>query len=202
MFILGPDHLAALLPPSVGQTFLGGMKIGAVWGLGHGISATMLGLAAFFLKGRIGLKIKYLQGLSTLAESAVGISLLLIGAIGIKENIESREGDDSNGAVVAPLKSLKAIFANGFLHGFSWDGAPSVAPALAMTTWSSALSFLVAYCVGTMLAMSVTAGVVGESSLRIGKAVNSPTFTRNLSFGSSLLAIGIGIFWIAQALLH
>ena len=30
---------------------------------------------------------------------------------------------------------IRAIFANGILHGFSWDGAPSLAPALAMTSW-------------------------------------------------------------------
>ena len=161
----------------------------------------MLGLGAFFLKGKISSKFSFLQGLSTLAESAVGLSLLIIGAIGIKENLDSDVwGPDGDG--VAPLKSKKAIFANGFLHGFSWDGAPSLAPALAMTSWSSALSFLAAYCVGTMLAMSLTAGIVAESSLRLGKAVKDPKFTRNLSLGSSGLAIIIGLFWIVKAFLH
>ena len=38
-------------------------------------------------------------------------------------------------SLMIPMYYLRAIFANGILHGFSWDGAPSLAPALAMTSW-------------------------------------------------------------------
>jgi hypothetical protein len=44
--------------------------------------------------------------------------------------------------------------------------------------------------------MSATAGAVGESTLRLNKIVQSKDLTRNLSIGSSLVAIGVGIFWI------
>ena len=202
--ITGPDHLAAILPPSVGQRGWIGLRIGATWGLGHGVSAIFLGICAYFLKGRMSSKFRFLQQLSTLAESAVGVSLLAIGFLGIKENLESDNTDghgdgDGTDLQLGGVKTSKAIFANGVLHGFSWDGAPSLAPALAMTSWHSALSFLLAYCVGTMIAMAVTAGLVGEGSVRLGKAINSPSLPKQLSFGSSCIAIIIGAYWLLLA---
>lgn len=206
--ITGPDHLAALIPPSIGHAGWYGMKLGATWGLGHGISAIFLGLSAFFLKGKVSNRFKFLQKLSTLAESTVGISLIVIGFIGIKENLEKEEenkvwtdenkqkGDED--VTPSTLKSSQAIFANGILHGFSWDGAPSLAPALTMTTWRGALSFLVSYCIGTMIAMSLASGAVSEGSLRLGKAINNPDLPRNLSLVSSLIAIIIGVYWVVQ----
>ncbi|CAN0493441.1 unnamed protein product, partial [Hapterophycus canaliculatus] len=43
--VSGPDHLAALLPRIMGQKWHNSMRIGATWGLGHGFSATFIGLA-------------------------------------------------------------------------------------------------------------------------------------------------------------
>lgn len=43
--VSGPDHLAALLPRIMGQKWHKSMRIGATWGLGHGFSATVIGLA-------------------------------------------------------------------------------------------------------------------------------------------------------------
>jgi hypothetical protein len=177
------------------------MKIGATWGLGHGISTTGLGLAAYFLKGKLTKSFTALSRLSKFTEVIVGLSLLSIGFIGIKESREQGEEDHHDHEDNSRMSSTKAIFANGFLHGFSWDGAPSLAPAIAMTSWASALTFLLAYCFGTTAAMSMTAGAVGESSLRISKAFNNKTFARTVSLLSSVLALSVGLFWIAQALI-
>ena len=96
--------------------------------------------------------------------------------------------------ITVSKKPIKAIFFNGIIHGLSWDGAPSIAPALAMSSWSTALSFLASYCFGTMAAMSIVAGLIGEGSSRLGKAANSPDLPRNLSLGSSIVAILIGFY--------
>lgn len=96
--------------------------------------------------------------------------------------------------ITVSRKPIKAIFFNGIIHGLSWDGAPSIAPALAMSSWSTALSFLASYCFGTMVAMSIVAGLIGEGSSRLGKAANSPDLPRNLSLGSSIVAILIGFY--------
>lgn len=49
--VSGPDHLAALLPRIMGQKWHNSMRIGATWGLGHGFSATVIGLAVSLCGG-------------------------------------------------------------------------------------------------------------------------------------------------------
>lgn len=109
--------------------------------------------------------------MGTWTEGLVGVSLIAIGLLGLKESLldyhgpthESEASDAtvqrsvgaagySPGAGVArETGGGRAIFLNGILHGFSWDGAPSLAPALALSSWSSVLWFLLAYCSGTMV---------------------------------------------------
>eukprot|EP01033_Poteriospumella_lacustris_P004535 gene4536-3242_t len=200
--ITGPDHIAALLPSSVGKSAFVGAKAGAIWGLGHGLSAVILGYCAFFLKGTLSGRFSYLKHLTSFAENAVGVSLVVIGLMGVKESLEKDEPHEGEveGSETSKGKgtSSRAIFANGLLHGFSWDGAPSIAPAVAMTSWRSASYFLLAYSLGTVIAMSISAGAIGGLSSKLGKFSQAPDFPKKLSLYSSLLAVGIGIYWIAQ----
>lgn len=199
--VTGPDHIAALLPSSVGQRWFTGMRIGAAWGLGHGFSAMLMGLFAFLLKDKIKSQFAVVEKLSSVAESAVGVSLLLIGALGLKEALfDAKPDSDEAEPRISSLKSNTAIFSNGVLHGFSWDGAPSLAPALTLSSWRSVVFFLLSYCFGTMLAMSATAGAVGEGSIRLGEATKNPELPQKLSIISSVVAIFIGLFWIVQAM--
>lgn len=174
--------------------------MGALWGLGHGFSATLLGASAFFLKGKLSKQFAIIEKVSNLANSAVGVSLLLIGLIGIKESME--EGPlDSDGDENNKKGTYGAIFANGVLHGFSWDGVPSIAPAIAMSSWQSAAIFLASYSIGTIIAMSFSAGTVSSLSSGLGKVANDPKLPKKLSFFSSLFAMLIGIYWVVQAFL-
>lgn len=192
--------MAALLPSTVGKSLWVGARSGAIWGLGHGLSAIVLGLCAFFLKGKLTGQFSALEKLTYFAESAVGVSLVAIGLLGVKESIEASK--DSDHSKESSGMSSSAIFANGVLHGFSWDGAPSLAPAIAMSSWRAACSFLLAYSVGTVIAMSISAGTIGALSSRIGKMSKTPDFPRGLSFFSSLLAMVVGLYWIAQSILR
>lgn len=164
------------------------------------MSAIFLGLCAFFLKGKLTGRFSVLQKLTNLAESAVGVSLVAIGLLGVKESMEVDHSAES-GEPTKKSMSSGAIFANGVLHGFSWDGAPSIAPAVAMTSWRSAIYFLLAYSMGTVVAMSVSAGTIGALSSRLGQISQAPDFPRGLSFFSSLLAVFIGLYWIVQGFL-
>ena len=119
--------------------------------MGHGVSATIIGVLAFGLKNRLKNNMgssltKVLSGMSHVTEIAVGLSLILIGAMGIREAREWKEEIVEGGST--PPKSLsaaatetgvkhnaqkRAVIFNGVLHGFSWDGAPSLAPAASAT---------------------------------------------------------------------
>merc|ERR1712070_863263 len=87
-----------------------------------------------------------LHGVSQLMEAAVGLSLIVIGAMGLREAREWGEEIDSLpahslSAAVSPNETTqinnrnRAVLFNGLLHGFSWDGAPSLAPASAVANW-------------------------------------------------------------------
>ncbi len=171
--------------------------------MGHGVSATLLGLTAFGLKNRIS-SMPQMRGLligaSSAMEIAVGASLILIGLLGIKEarefgeEMEEAANTDSGDEAVEKAQKRAVVF-NGILHGFSWDGAPSLAPAVAVATWKGSISFLIAYALGTMGAMSVTTTLIGESTRRAGEILHRPDLPQKLSFFSSILAMGVGIFW-------
>eukprot|EP00559_Dactyliosolen_fragilissimus_P004311 CAMPEP_0184868948 /NCGR_PEP_ID=MMETSP0580-20130426/32301_1 /TAXON_ID=1118495 /ORGANISM="Dactyliosolen fragilissimus" /LENGTH=157 /DNA_ID=CAMNT_0027370133 /DNA_START=540 /DNA_END=1013 /DNA_ORIENTATION=+ len=144
-----------------------------------------------------------LSGASSAMEIAVGASLILIGMLGIKEareweeEIEAAPQSLSAAAVETGMKQTqkRAVLFNGILHGFSWDGAPSLAPALAVATWSGSISFLLAYAVGTMGAMTLTTTLIGESTRRAGEIFHRPDLPQKLSFISSILAMAVGLFW-------
>jgi hypothetical protein len=221
--------LAALIAPSVGKSGFTGLRIGAIWGVGHGISAMILGLSAFFLKGQFTGKFAFVEKMASAADSVVGISILFIGLMGIKESLEQEHGQDDATAVSSSLfagvdggnvafsptgagaggaagvqttsrgRTYRAILANGMLHGFSWDGAPSLAPALAMSSLRGAVMFLLSYSVGTIITMSIAAGTVGELSTRVGQASRNPDLPRKLSLISSIAAVIIGLYLIAKA---
>lgn len=216
--IAGPDHLAALLPRTVGQRWYRAGRTGALWGVGHGISVTLLGVLGYALKSRIsmGTKLgKVLHGASHCLEAAVGLSLVVIGLMGLKEAREWEEELEEE-PVVQVTKSLsaagveiagdhvtkvsnRAVIFNGLLHGFSWDGAPSLAPALAVATWRGNIAFLIAYALGTMTTMAFTTTLIGEGTRRAGAVFHRPDLPQKLSFFSSLLAIAVGAVWTGLA---
>eukprot|EP00538_Stauroneis_constricta_P000896 CAMPEP_0119562668 /NCGR_PEP_ID=MMETSP1352-20130426/21193_1 /TAXON_ID=265584 /ORGANISM="Stauroneis constricta, Strain CCMP1120" /LENGTH=309 /DNA_ID=CAMNT_0007611117 /DNA_START=34 /DNA_END=963 /DNA_ORIENTATION=+ len=210
--IAGPDHLAALLPKCVGQRWYNAGRIGALWGMGHGVSATMLGVMAFGLKAQVqkapALR-SILSGASHVTEIAVGLSLIVIGAMGIREAREWEEEASSatakslsaaaNTETQVKSSTKRAVIFNGLLHGFSWDGAPSLAPALAVATWGGNLAFLSSYAAGTMATMAITTTLIGEGTRRAGEAFQRPDIPQKLSLFSSILAIAIGTIWCGLA---
>ena len=192
--------------------------------MGHGFSVMLLGITAFFVKGKIS-QMGSIQSLLTKATSvteiAVGLSLVLIGIMGMKEarEWEAENGSSGGTVVVHPQKSLsaaavetdftpavvsqsRAVMFNGLLHGFSWDGAPSLAPALAVATWRGNVAFLLAYALGTIGVMTVATTVIGEGTRRAGQVFHRPDLPQKLSFFSSILAVVIGLVWCGMAVAH
>lgn len=151
-------------------------------------------------------------------ELAIGVSLIVIGLLGIKEAKEweapegggcdivggdpGEEGSpQSLSAAAAPVSDAKrAVLFNGILHGFSWDGAPSLAPAVAISTWRGSLTFLLSYALGTMGAMALATTIIGEGTRRAAGKLDRPDLPRDLSVASSFLALVVGVVWCGLAL--
>ena len=202
-----------------------------MWGLGHGVSATLLGMAGYLFKKGVRFagiggagsgNFDLLHHAGSFMELAIGVSLIVIGLLGIKEakEWESPEGNacdivvgqeeqqdssssspQSLSAAAAPVSDAKrAVLFNGILHGFSWDGAPSLAPAVAIATWRGSLTFLLSYALGTMGAMALATTIIGEGTRRAAGKLDRPDLPRDLSVASSFLALVVGVVWCGLAL--
>ena len=247
----GPDHLAALLPRCIGQRWHRAIRVGAIWGIGHGLSATILGCMAFLIKRAVVSSEYIFRGTSSASsnllstygkhcfqflasrgssvmEIAVGLSLIVIGIMGIREardfkfefdepvppqsqtshnlsaavNVALTDTDNQVNSSTSNLPSLRtrAILLNGLLHGFSWDGAPSLAPALALMTWGHTITFLSSYAFGTMITMALVTTLIGEGTRQASQIFQRPDLPQKFSFASSILAISIGIVWCVLGL--
>jgi hypothetical protein len=190
----GPDHLAALLPFILGQKWHKAAYFGAIWGLGHGLTTSLMGVIGFYVKDSL-LAYRLLPQLANLADYAVGLTLIIIGVMGIYESRnESESGeidakvtfiyvdlmrtaesedqdqdkrfpvDDMNIKSSNPLSLILTVFLNGCFLGMSWDGLPSLAPTLALYSWQLLSAFLVAYIGGTVVTISASSGFIGEST--------------------------------------
>jgi len=212
--VTGPDHLAALLPISIGQRWWRSVYAGAYWGLGHGIGAALVGMLAFCIRDALNLDV-----LCTYMEAAVGISIMVIGANGVREAKEwiGQGGGEQAAACesapttpTAPVMSEQAkpssavvsTLTTGILHGCSGSGhLLGVMPALAMPSWACAATYLSAFGFGTMLAMCVFTALVGEVSMQMGARLKQPNVTAKISLVSSFFALTMGLVWTLRACL-
>lgn len=194
---------------TIGKRWYAAFTVGATWGLGHGVGASLMGALAFSVKQQL-----HILLLADYMEYAVGGTLIVIGLVGIrKASLWEKKGDairpDVEEGVDSPqqlpTEDFKrfAILSTGVFHGLSGSGhVLGVLPALTMPSWSSALAYLASFCVGTMLAMSAFTSAVGELSVALGQRVKSPRLPGLLSLWSSYFALLMGIIWIVTAFLH
>ncbi|XP_047333153.1 uncharacterized protein LOC124936678 [Impatiens glandulifera] len=198
----GPDHLAALAPLSIGRTKLESAAVGALWGCGHDAGQVIFGLLFLLLKDRLHIEI-----LRTWGTRVVGFTLLVIGAMGIREASEvptpcvklengecevSGAYDDIDNREPKRKKKIGfATFATGIVHGLQPDALMMVLPALALPSRWAGGAFLGMFLVGTVIAMGSYTVFIGSCSEALKERV--PRITEKLTWASSLIAIGLGI---------
>ena len=195
----GPDHLAALAPIAV-ESPSKASRIGAYWGFGHGLGVVIVGGVGLVLRSFVDI-----AAWSKWAEFGVGFLLLAVGgwAIWKASRIEIHShghghDDASHDHVHAheedSHRHSHAALGIGLLHGMAGSGHIfGVIPALALPT-EQAVVYLVSYLVAAVLAMGGFAYVLGALAQK-GGAI----WVRRLMFGSGVLAIGVGVVWIANS---
>ncbi|KAG5547676.1 hypothetical protein RHGRI_013390 [Rhododendron griersonianum] len=198
----GPDHLAALAPLSIGRTRLESAAVGALWGCGHDAGQVIFGLLFLLLKDRLHIEI-----IRTWGTRVVGFTLLVIGAMGIKEAsevpapcvaLENGECDVSDYETLDNPKTEKkkkkigfATFATGIVHGLQPDALMMVLPALALPSRLAGAAFLGMFLVGTVVAMGSYTVFIGSCSQALKERV--PRITEKLTWASSIAAIALGL---------
>ncbi|KAL6561038.1 Chloroplast protein FOR GROWTH AND FERTILITY 2 [Orobanche gracilis] len=203
----GPDHLAALAPLSIGRTRMESAAVGALWGCGHDAGQLLFGLMFLLLKDRL-----HIEVIRTWGTRVVGFTLLVIGAMGIKEasevpapcvalgeNGECDVSEHKNLSGPSEGKKKKiglATFGTGIIHGLQPDALMMILPALALPSRLAGAAFLVMFLVGTVIAMGSYTVFIGSCSQALKERV--PRITEKLTWASSLIAIVFGLALLAS----
>jgi ABC-type nickel/cobalt efflux system permease component RcnA len=209
--VTGADHLAALLPLSIGRR-RGAWALGARWGVGHSLGVLAIGALAVALKERFDLGLVEAWG-----ERLVGVLLIAIGLLGLRRALrltlhahphdhhgeahahlhlhtgtERAHGPDSHPAAAA-RHGHTAFFA-GTLHGVAGTAhLLGVLPALALPGFVASGAYLLAFAAGTILAMAGFAAIVGEGSARMARG---PALLRPLLCTASGVTVAVGVAWL------
>ncbi|KQK19814.1 uncharacterized protein LOC100839056 [Brachypodium distachyon] len=209
----GPDHLAALAPLSIGRSAAESAAVGALWGCGHDAGQVLFGLLFLGLKDRLRLEVLRAWG-----TRVVGLTLLVIGAIGIREAtqpaapcvalhdaaIGTGTHDPSSSSLEKALLSgggkkkeiSFATFATGIVHGLQPDALMIILPALALPSRLAGAAFLGMFLVGTVLSMASYTVLIGTCTEALRERV--PRITEKLTWAASLVAISMGLAIIAS----
>jgi len=87
-----------------------------------------------------------------------------------------------------------ASFCMGILHGVAGSSHfLGVLPALALPTREAAVAYIVAFGVGTVVAMTAFAAVIGSAGVRVK---HRATLHRGMLLTAATLAIAVGGFWL------
>ncbi len=210
--LTGPDHLAALAPV-VADDRSRGWRLGALWGLGHGLGVVLLGTGAQLFRSAVDA-----AEVSTWAELAVGVLLVALGSLALWRSrsvtVHDHPHRHSEGAhrhlhvhLGATAKRHgpgdhvfhrhggRLAFGVGMLHGTAGVGhVLGIVPSLFLSPGEAAV-YLSAYLVAAILSMAAFGGSLGWVVDRLGPA-RIPGAVR----AASVLCIAVGVVWVWNSL--
>jgi hypothetical protein len=199
----GPDHLAAVAPLAASDRARS-WRAGWTWGIGHASGVMVVAALAVLLRDAL----PPVADISAWGERLVGGALIALGLWSLSRAARLRRARHTHGATehehvhvqrgpqwMRRLGHGHASFAVGLLHGVAGSSHFfGVLPALALPTPAASFGYIAAFGVGTVVAMSVFAGLVGRASTG---GVRIPH--HRLMAGTGVAAITVGCAWIAGA---
>ena len=207
--LTGPDHLTAIAPLAVRHPKAAWIP-GVRWGLGHSSGVAVVGLLALWLRDRLPMDL-----LSSWGDRIVGVVLVGIGIWALrralKHNVHAHEHEhqgerhihihihpdhERHNVPQAHERHTHAAFAIGTLHGLAGSShVLGILPMLALPTRTEAITYLIAFGVGTILAMAGFSSSMGWLTRRY--AANSVKIYRGLMSTCAVAAMAIGCIWFA-----
>lgn len=198
--------LQALTPLTIGRNRFAASLLGSLWGLGHCSGQLVLAVLFALLKERFTSLIPFLE---RWAAVVVGLTLVVIGGLGILEARESAAHTSADGQTVgshtesedeAALRQIVeregegriaiATYATGILYGLQPDALFVVIPALALPSKAAAFAYGIMFVVGTVVAMGGYTLFIGTASEELCR--DRPWLRQNLSTGAGIIAILVG----------
>lgn len=203
--VSGADHLIAMAPASFTNP-RNALKNALSWGLGHSSGIILLSVLTIFIKD-----FTQLTKLSYFAEFLVGLSLVIVGIMAIKNaygfNIHSHSHKHNEGFSHKhlhfhsfKLKKHKnhshALTSLGLLHGIAGGThLLAVLPALALPLKDAAV-YLLAYLLGSVLIMNLFTCLISISTKNVGQK-----FIKRLIAFAGGISFSMGLFWIQKSTL-
>jgi hypothetical protein len=198
----GPDHLAAVAPLAVDERKRGWLA-GCTWGIGHASGVVVIAVIAVLLRDML----PSLDIISAWGERVVGAALIGIGlwALRRRARIEAsphRHGRFSHNHLhvqagpvwMRRLGHAHASFCLGVLHGVAGSSHFfGVLPALALPSQSAALTYIGAFGIGTVTAMTLFAAAMGLLGVHAG---SNPRLHRAMMTAAAALAMLVGGVWL------
>jgi hypothetical protein len=211
----GPDHWAAVAPLAVDaggrQRRVAPWKVGAAWGLGHGLAVAVVAALGQALAGRL-----HVEDWSARAERSVGFLLLGLAvwtwrraatlslhehrhAHGASEHSHLHVHHDASGHAEEPHRADEphahahglAGVAIGVVHGIAGVGHWVAASPTLLLTPPQAARYVVGYWIAAVLAMALFSALVGRLAGRHG-----PGVVRHMLRAAAVLAAGVGLIWL------
>lgn len=198
----GPDHLAAVAPLAVARRHRGWLA-GWTWGIGHASGVVAVAALAVLLRDTL----PPLEAISAWSERLVGAALIAVGLWALRRSARVQPAPHVHGALshdhvhvqagplwVRRLGHAHASFCLGVLHGIAGSSHFfGVLPALALPTRAAALTYVGAFGVGTVVAMTAFSAMVGYAGRG---ARHVPGAHRTMMAAAALIAIVVGGVWL------
>lgn len=207
--VSGPDHLAAVAPLAVkahGSAWRSGLR----WGVGHSAGVALVGGIALAFR-----EVLPIEALSGWSERLVGVLLLGLGVWALRQGLRVQVHVHAHVHDGEPHDHLHfhaaqerhetvassghrhghAAFGIGTLHGLAGSSHfLGVLPTLGFARWTDSLAYLSAFALGTIAAMGGFAAVLGWVAR--WWAMDHLVLYRGLMYASSMMAFGVGTWWL------
>jgi len=200
--LAGPDHLATVGPLALDSRRRGWLA-GWTWGIGHASGVVVVATLAILLRDLL----PSVDLISAWSERLVGVALIAVGVWALRRSARVEPAPHAHGVishdhlrVQAGPRWLRRIghahtaFCLGVLHGVAGSSHfVGVLPALALPTRTGALTYVVAFGAGTVVAMTAFAAAAGWA----GGSVRTHSATyRSMTATAAVAAIVIGGVWL------
>ena len=155
--VTAPDHLLSLGPVAI-RAPAHALRLGTLWGVGHGVGTLLLGLPLVLLAPLL-----HLEAISGVSDRLAGAVLLGTAAW----SFYAIRRVPLAGVATTPPDPRAPLFV-GFLHGLTGVGAlVLMLPLMLSGTLVSAVGFLLAFAVGSTFAMSALTWLMGVVGARL-----------------------------------
>jgi hypothetical protein len=205
----GPDHLAAVTPLAIARHRRSWVT-GWTWGIGHASGVMVVAALAVILRDLL----PPVELIASWGEKIIGGALLALGLWALGRGLRIRPGSHAHDsvphdhlhiqrgpAIVRRLGHVHASFVMGVLHGVAGSSHfLGVLPALALPTATAAFTYIAAFGIATVGAMTAFTALVGLAAGR--SLVTSARAYRTVVVAGGALAIAVGGFWLIYPATH